>query len=87
MIFLVWAFKSNEKDHELLKSDGYRVDGVITKIVDKKRGLDFKYQFIVKGRIYESWEKTYADVSLGDTIQIIYNFKDPSISKPAFELK
>lgn len=87
IIFLVIAYMSNVKDQGLLKTEGHRVNGVITKVVDRKRGLDFKYQFMVKGSIYESWEKTYKEVSFGDTIEIIYYYKDPSISKPAFEMK
>ena len=87
IIFLAWVYKSNEKDQTLLKTEGRRINRVITEVVDRKRGIDFKYQYIIQGSIYESWEKTYKSVSLGDTVEIIYYCKDPSISKPAFEMR
>lgn len=83
----MWAYKSNKHDLNLLKTKGAKVKGVVVKVVNRKRGIDFKYQFSVNRRTYESWEKTYRTINLGDSIEIIYYQNDPEISKPALEIK
>ena len=52
LIFLIWAYSSNKHDLNLLKTKGAKTKGVIIKVVDKKRGLDFKYQYLVNCKTY-----------------------------------
>ena len=87
IVFLFWAYKTNKNEQILLRENGIITTGVIIKLVDRKRWLDFMYQFKVNDKIYKSWEKTYKTVGLGDTIEVKYYSNNPSINKPVFEIK
>jgi ribosomal protein S1 len=81
LIFLIWTYKTNQEEKRLLNNKGIKTKGVITKIMDRKRGIDFKYRFLYKNIPYESWGKTYKRIEIGDTIIIIFYPKNPLISK------
>lgn len=87
IITLIWVYNFTKKDKEILTKDGKKIVGVVTEVVKRKRGIDIKYQFTVDKKIYTSWDKTYKEIFEGDSILVIYDPKNPKLSKPSLELK
>lgn len=86
IVVFVWAYHTNKNNQLFLTEQGKYTMGVITDVVNRKRGLDFKYQFIIQNNVFTSWEKTYYNVNKGDSIKILYYPSDPSISKCILEI-
>ena len=66
--------------HEL-EMRGEITQGEVVQVVNRRRGIDFKYQFRVNGNSYDNWSKTYNPVTVGDTIKVIYVPNKPLLNK------
>ncbi len=86
-LVLIWGYKTNQSDKKLLKDKGQKTRGLIIEVVDRKRGIDFKYRFQAGNLIYESWGNTYEDIYIGDSMALLYYPGDPNISRPLIETK
>jgi hypothetical protein len=82
-----WAFKKTKEEITLLKNEGQKTRAIVIKTFHRKRGNDFKYSYFAEGKTYTASGNTYNDIFVDDSIEIIYYPKDPSISRPVFQMK
>jgi hypothetical protein len=85
IILFIWSYNETSNDRKLLNKNGENITAIINKVVYKKRRNNFKYRFILKGKIYENWWKTYRSVEKGDSIVVTYYVKNPSINRPIID--
>ena len=86
IIILVWTYYDEKSEREQLINNGQICKAIIIKAVDRKRGLDVQYKYVLEGKTYTNWEKVYKDLQLGDEINILYLPTNPATSRPVAEI-
>jgi len=82
-----WAYHTYRSEKELLVKEGVQSKALVIKKSDVQRGVDYTLRYNVGGKQFQILESSYQDFNVGDSIEIVYDPKDPEICWIKYKLE